>query len=817
MALLFKWLARALTALAALAVFAFGIAYYLASHSLPDYDADYAVDGLNAPLEIVRDNYAIPHITGKSDRDVLFGLGFAHAQDRLFQMTLMRRTVQGRLSEVFGEDTYGVDVLLRALDLYGISTRTAELQSDEVKAELEAYSDGVNAYITLIREEALGRGAPEFFLFSNQIAPWTPADSVAILKLMALQLSDQAATEVLRAKLSLRLSPERLADIMPLPPEAVIDLPDFASIDWPDRDFAAMPPPHPLSPIRPVGLAGASNAWAAGPERSAAGASLLATDPHLGLTAPSIWYLAQLDLEETRAIGGTIPGIPGILVGRNDAIGWGLTSSYLDDQDIYIEKLNPDDPTEYLTPEGYSQFRIKPVVISIKDQPARTETLRWTRHGPVIPMGHFGADQITPQGHVAALSWTAFEEDDKTIGATLGLMRAATIPQARELTRQFVSPSTNLVIADRNEIALQTMGRVPKRQAGHNSRGQIPAAGWAAVNDWQGYLPWESNPKAINPAGGIVVNTNNRLVDRPFPEHFSYHWGDTHRIERAKRLLNGREFHTLDSFIEAQTDTVSEAARSVVSLIGKDLWFTGEPAAQGTRERLRQTALEAMAAWNGEMSEHQPEPLIYAAWARALQRRLIIDDLGPLATKLSDPDPLFLERVFRDTDGAGIWCDIRTSTEIETCQDAARLALDEALLELTETYGGRLEGWRWGVAHQALHRHEVLGRIPVLQWIFNIRQDTPGGDNTLLRGKTDPGSDEPYLNVHAGGFRGVFDFADPDASVFIIATGQSGHFLSRHYDDMSLLWRRSEYIPMSLDPELARGGSVGITSLTPRP
>jgi penicillin amidase len=207
--------------------------------------------------------------------------------------------------------------------------------------------------------------------------------------------------------------------------------------------------------------------------------------------------------------------------------------------------------------------------------------------------------------------------------------------------------------------------------------------------------------------------------------------------------------------------------------------------------------------------------LIYAAWLRALQDRLVRDELGPLASTLKHVEPLFVERVFRDVDGAAVWCDIRQSAPIETCPDMARLALDDALVWIAENWGDQLESLRWGDAHQAAHDHQVLGEVPLLRHFVNIRQSTSGGDNTLLRGRTSGTDPNPFQNVHGAGYRGVYDFADPDSSVFVISTGQSGHMLSRHYDDLAQLWRRGEYIPMSLDEGLARAGAVGITRLEP--
>ena len=280
--------------------------------------------------------------------------------------------------------------------------------------------------------------------------------------------------------------------------------------------------------------------------------------------------------------------------------------------------------------------------------------------------------------------------------------------------------------------------------------------------------------------------------------------------------MQNRQVHTRESFIEAQNDIVSFSARSLLPLVAADLWFKDEAAPEGTPERQRQKALELLANWNGEMNEHLPEPLIYAAWLRSLQARLIGDELGPLADEFTHVEPLLIERAFRNIDGAAAWCDVIQSSIVETCPQMALLALDDALIWIEEKWGPALESLRWGDAHQATHDHPVLGKIPVVRYFVNIRQSTSGGDNTLQRGLSKGTGPDPFENVHGAGYRGVYDFADPDSSVFITSTGQSGHFLSRHYDDLAQLWRRGEYIPMSLDLDLARAASVGTTHLIPK-
>jgi penicillin amidase len=816
----FRWTLRAFLLVLGLGTLGLGGVYYFVSRSLPDYNAAWSVAGISSPVEIVRNNADVPHIFAANDNDAFYALGFAHAQDRLWQMTMLRRTVQGRLSEIFGERTLPTDELLRRLDLYGLALSSVDAQDASTKAALTSYSAGVNAWIEQVNEGALGRGAPEFFLFSSQIDAWAPADSIAIIKLMALQLSSHLDTEVLRAELSLTLSPARLSDILPDTPGAgIMALPQYSALmpgvipGLAPQRMATLD--QPLSPFSSAQMAGASNAWAAAASRAAGGGGLLANDPHLDFTAPSIWYLARLHLSSGDVIGATIPGMPLVLLGRSELLGWGLTSSYLDDQDVVMEKINPDNPDQYLTPQGPKDFKQARTIITVKDAAPVTITQLWSEAGPILPAHFYDLGTVTPTGAVAALEWTALDGADTSMSAAMALMRAHSVDAAIAATEGFVAPSQNLMLVDANNIALQMIGRMPKRNAAHQTQGRMPAAGWQGLNRWEGFFAYSDNPVVNNPTSGLIGNTNNKIVDRPFPNHVSFDWGDTQRIQRWLALMKTREVHTRDSFIEAQLDTVSPTVRTLLPLIGKDLWFTGEAAPAGTPDRMRQDALDLLAKWNGEENEHLPEPLIAEAWLRSLQDHLTRDEIGPLVDVMTHVNPDFIERVYRNTDGASVWCDVVQSAAAESCADIAKAALEDALLHLSEIYGPAIESWRWGDAHQALHDHPVLGRVPILHHFVNIRQSTSGGDNTLMRGQSRGTGANPYENVHGGGYRGVYDFADPESSVFIIATGQSGHPLSRHYDDLSELWRRGEYLPMTLDPQLARAGAVGITLLTP--
>lgn len=817
MVAVFRWLVRLTVGLIAVGIALALLAWYFTVRSLPDYNATYQVSGISAPVEIVRSTDDVPHIFGKTDADVFFALGLVHAQDRLFQMTVLRRAAQGRLAEIYGPAVLPADELARRLELYRNARASLDAQDPETRAALEAYAQGVNAWIRQVNLDARGRGAPEFFLFPDDIAYWEPADSLAILKLLAASSTVQIRREVLRARLSLS-APQRGQEIMAEPGEP--PLPPYASL-FPGAPFAGTERRAARSDWS-LGLAGylapalgaSANGWAAAPNRTAAGGALLANDPQFALTAPGLWYLARLELGSGGAIGGTIPGIPAILSGRSTHLAWGITPAQIDDQDLFIEEVQPGDPNRYRGAEGWTGFQTRREALRVKGAEDLTITLRTTENGPVLPGGHLGIDSILPAGHVAALAWTGGHGEDSSMSALVGLMRAPDREAAAKVLGQMVAPALSVTLADAKGVAQVLAGALPVRLPVAQTQGRLPSPGWNPADRWQGMAPAPSALVDLAPKDGVVATAGAVQPNEPL---LGYDRGDSFRQSRLQHLLGTREVHSRDSFIAAQNDVVSPVARTLLPLVGADLWFTGEPAAQGTPERQRQDALALLANWDGAMSEHLPEPLIYSAWMRALQHRIVQDELGPLADDLTELYPRFIERVFRDTDGAGIWCDVRQSSPVETCTQIARQALDAALLDLTTRFGPDLASWRWGDLHRARHVHPALGNLRGISYLVNLLQSTSGSGSTVaLAGSLGYGSN-PWLNVTGAAYRGVYDLADPDSSVFVISTGQSGHPLSRHYDDLSELWRRGEYIRMSLDPGLARAAAEGVTRLVPAP
>ena len=806
---LFRWFLRLTLGLIVGLLLATALIWYFAVRSLPDYDASYRVAGITAPVEIVRSTENVPHIFAKTDSDAYFALGLAHAQDRLFQMTVLRRAAQGRLAEIYGERALPADDLARRMGIARAARESLAAQTPQTRAALQASADGVNPGIELVTQGAVGRGAPEFFLFPDDIAYWQPADSLAVLKLFAASSSRQIPAEVLRAQLSL-VAPERGQDLVASLGEPL--MPAYASLFSAARISPTQPAPTEGWPydlsgyMRPFTGQGAT-AFAADGQRTTAGLPLLANDPQAALTMPSLWYLARMQLQSGDVIGATIPGIPAVMSGRSAKLAWGFVPAQIDDADIHIEEIQPGDMNRYRGITGWQDFTARREIIRVRDGEERAITLRETENGPLLSATSFGLGSVTPPGFAASLSWTGLTPEDRTMSALIGVMTAPDRATAFTAAQDWVAPAARLSLADRDGIAERLVGLVPQRLPENATLGRMPTPGWIAGNRWQAIGHPESPDVTEN---GLDLSTGALTGDA-----YGFDGDSALRRERLRRLLDGREVHSRDSFIETQLDIVSPAARALLPLVGADLWFTGEPAALGTPERQRQDALRLLAEWDGAMSEHLPEPLIYAAWMRALQDRLIRDELGPLADHISALQPSFIERVYRNRGGAAAWCDIRQSAAVESCSTVARQALDAAILDLTDRYGPDVTSWRWGDAHEAVQMHPALGPIPRLGWIANLRQSLSGGDTTLARAPVADAGGRPFRPTTGAGYRGVYDLADPDSSVFIIASGQSGHPFSRHYDDLAVKWRRGEYITMSLDPDLARAAAAGVTRLFP--
>jgi penicillin G amidase len=773
-----KWTGRLLAALLVVAVLTGVGAYFWLERSLPQTEGERQVAGLGASVEILRDGHGIPHIYADSVNDAVFALGFVHAQDRLWQMHIQRRIAEGRLAELAGPPALVIDKFMRAFDFRYYAQAAYERLPPETQNALNAYAAGVNAVIA-DRDRPL---PPEFFLLQTEPEPWKPSDTLMLGKLLAVGLSTNAFSEISRARLQGILGAEQLAQFLPpYPGDAPVALPDLAALyeKSPLRQFASMLPPEWTWT--------ASNNWVVSGARTESGKPLLANDPHLGLTVPSVWYLAHMSVKGRNIIGGTMPGIAGVLAGRTDRIAWGVTNTGGDVQDLYLEKLNPDNPDEYLTSEGYKPFEKRVEKFKVRFGRDVVHTYNISRHGPVMPSDWPGFEETVGEGHALALAWTALAEDDLTALTIHSIWEAENWQTFRESLRNYAVPMQNFVYADVDgDIAFMAPARVPMRKPENDLKGLAPAPGWEAKYDWAGFIPFDELPQALNPAQGFVVTANHKIVPDHYAHFITAEWEDPYRARRIEELIRARPKHDVESFRLMQMDDISTMARDFMPLM----------LATEAEDENGRMALAMLRNWNVSMDAGKPEPLIFAAWYRALTKEVYADELGKEFKQFRRPRPVMMYNVLNNAGGAARWCDNVQTPEPEDCTTALSRALTAALKELRSAHGKNMKSWRWDGPHRAIHNHRPFGDIPLLQALFNLETPTSGGIYTVNRGHYRFGDNRPYAHVHGSGYRAVYDLADPEKSIFIISTGQSGNPYSPHYGDMDGDWAAGRYLPM---------------------
>ena len=676
---------------------------------MPSPSGALAIAGLSAPVEVVRDREGVPHVFAGSTDDLFCALGFLHAQDRLWQMELTRRTGQGRLSEMFGERTFTTDVFLRTLDLYGHAERSLAVLSPEIRRNLEAYARGVNAFIDpqdRAPRAAAAAGVPAAAPRARAVArgrqPRHRQADGAEPQHQSQPRDDAPGARRGRSYLGGDRGPAAARRDHRAPAAA--------------RARRALSPPAPVRRQRNAGLAtvddliggGASNNWVVSGSRTRSGKPLLANDPHLRLSAPAIWYLAHLALEQPGAsvvnvVGATLAGVPLVVLGRSDTLAWGFTNTGPDVQDVFIEKINPDDPKQYLTPDGWRPFVAEPMAITVKGVGVRTLERRRTRHGPVLPGFYRNLEGLLGPGYVAALQWTALTDDDTTIAAGVFDPGIRGVRDYMERMRQYVVPMQSMVLADVDgNIGMIAPGRVPVRDPANKVAGRAPVPGWDATYDWKGYLKFEDLPRVVNPPAGAIGTANARIVGPDYPHHLTYDWDTEYRQQRVKELVLDRDGHDVASMRAAQADVLSPAFARL-----KPLMIAAARRAGGADPAV----LDRLDRWDATMRADAPEPLIFMAWERETVRAIYRDDLGGAFERYFDTRALALTRLLEGRATSRDWCDDRTTPARETCDEVIAGALATALTDLEKRYGSDRSRWRWGTAHFAYGEHRPFGLV----------------------------------------------------------------------------------------------------------
>jgi penicillin amidase len=761
--------------------------------TLPPSAQEIHIPGLSAPVEISFDQDGIPRIRAESALDGAAALGFVHARDRLFQMELMRRNASGRLSEIAGAPTLPLDRMMRTLGLRRRAVADLAALPDDARAMLEAYARGVNAWI-----EARGRFAAPEFLVLGAPEPWQPVDSLLWGKTMGLWLSSNWRTELSRLELTGRV-PQQLIDQLwptvqstPGPAAAGPESRRFGSAsDALERLLPGFPGPFTLPST-------ASNEWAVDGRHTASGAPLLAGDPHLALGFPAIWYLARLETPGHVLAGATAPGIPFLVLGHNGHVAWTFTTTGADVQDVFVEtQVGSGD---YQTPDGPRPFAVREERIKVRGQADEILTVRETRHGPVV------SDLLGKDGPLLAVAMGNLQPNDTAAAGLLNLNRAETVAQVGEVAPMITSPVQNLLVADRQAIGLFLTGRVPLRRAGD---GSAPVSGDGS-HDWIGWASGSALPHIVAPESGRLVNANEPVTSDPSGPGGRVFLGrdafGDWRARRIRDLLAASDRHTAADFAHIQTDVRSEFARQILPAL---------LAVSGAGEQaMRAQAL--LRDWDGSMTVDAPQPLIFNAWVDQFDRAVLrqagvrpsqggpmLDFVAFILSRkpIAGPGPDARLR----TDQTGVahghdqataqWCD-------GDCPSMLKAALEVAVQTLRDEYGPDPAQWRWGTAHQAVFAHPVLRQIPLIGALAAFQIAAPGDDSTVDRGGTDSG----LQDVHGAAYRGVYDLADLDRSLFVVAPGQSGHMLSRHARDFLARWRDGATValgPLALHTEAA--------------
>jgi penicillin G amidase len=617
---------------------------------------------------------------------------------------------------------------------------------------------------------------------------------------MALDLTGNYRSELLRAGLARTLSAEQLAFLYPeYPRTAPTTLAELAALyhQLPlDALYAALPPAdHPVY---------ASNNWVVDGARSASGKPLLANDPHLSFGAPGIWYLARLKTPEREIAGGTAAGGPLVVIGHNHRIAWGFTTTVSDVSDLFIEKIDPADPERYLTPHGSAPFEKRQETIEVRGAASIPLTIRTTRHGPVLsdilPAGY-----VEP-GYVLALAASFLIDDDRSAEALWHVNRAADWESFRTALSSFVVPQQNMVFGDADgTIGFIAPALIPIRK---NGNGWLPVPGWTGEYDWTGFVPFDELPQASNPDRGHFVSANNKIVPDSYPHFLSRDWDLPYRAERIEELLAAEPRQSPAASAAIQADTLSLAAQRLVPLMTRIV-----PDGDMPRE-----AIQRLQAWDFRMDAAAVEPLLFTAWLRSFARQLFFGNLGEAAAGYWGLNPPVVKAVLT---GRSEWCTNAMSPVAggapgrapagEGCGALLAASLDAALAELSREFGPDMAQWQWGRAHIARFPNTVLGRIPGLRYWFDVGIATDGAFDTVNRGATTIRDDaRPYEHRHGAGFRIITDLAAPGDSRMIVAPGQSGNPLSPHFSDLLQRWRDFEYLVPG------RAAPVATLTLAPR-
>ena len=782
---------------------------------LPQLDGALQAPGLAARVEVLRDARGVPHLRALSIEDCYFAQGYITAQDRLWQMDLSRRLAQGELAEIFGQRALPPDIENRKLGFRLAAERGAEQLPANLRRLLSAYARGVNAFIST----HAGRLPIEFAMLRYQPRPWREADSISVALNMAKMLNTSWPNDLVREQVRALLSPELYADLFPH--DSPLEHPVAEMVSGPARavppDEASLAPAPPLplaaglDPVLDALLAGdrpqdetdetrlalGSNNWVVSGAYTESGKPLLANDPHIAHSVPSVWYMIHLQAPGLNVSGVSLPGGPAVIIGHNDRIAWGMTNTGPDVQDLYVEKFNPADPNQYLHNGHWVEAESRDEVIKVRGAPDHHLTVRVTRHGPIIS---------GEGGRALALCWTALQPHALQF-PFLALNQARNWQEFTEALRNFTGPEQNMVYADVDgNIGYYAPAWVPVRRQGD---GSTPVPGETDAFDWIGYVPFEDLPHAFNPPGGLIATANSRVIPEGYPYFITHNWAAPFRTARIFDLLEaGTPGRTCGAANERRTAcfTVADMLKIDMDIHPlDDAWLKDAlvraAAARPPDQADARQAIQLLAPWNGEATAGSPAPLICHDTLIALRERLLRPKLGP---KLGDTNwslsTIFIEKVIDQQ--LTRWLPPGDADFNATLISS----LEEGLARIEHRRPGRdLASWRWGDTIPLTFRHPLDG-LPIAGRLFDVGPYPQAGTAATIKATT-PGAG-PSMRM-------VVDFSNLDASVQNITLGESVQITSRYFHDQFQAWYTGQSFPMLFSDQEVEHGAVHRLTLNP--
>jgi penicillin amidase len=787
----------------------FGYGLFTVRRPWPRTKGKIRVEGLQAEVTVVRDSWGVPHIYASNPHDLFFAQGYVHAQDRFWQMEFWRRMGSGRLAEILGESALGTDRFLRTLGWHRTAARELELLDGELRTTLEAYAEGVNAYISTRR----GRLGLEFTVLGfNGVdfepEPWTPLHTLTWAKAMAWDLGGNMEDELLRAHVAARLGTPAIDTVVPPYPDTypVIvphPLTEEALRAVPEAAFET----HALGEGDEIG----SNSWVLAGSRTGTGTPLLANDTHLGIQMPSIWYEVGLHCAPVgpgcpyNVVGFSFASAPGVIIGHNERIAWGVTNLGPDVQDLFVERVNPENPNQYEYEGEWLDMEIvqEEIRVAGEEEPVVVNA-RVTRHGPIINDVAGGTEGDWSLGwQPLALSWTALQPGT-LMKSVLLLDRAGNWEEFREALSYWDTPSQNFVYADvEGNIGYQAPGHIPVRASGD---GSSPVPGWSGEYEWVDTIPFDELPRAFNPPEGYIVTANNAVVGPNYPHLITLDWDPGYRARRIVALIEADNSISLVDIQAMQGDVSPVWAEDVLPYL---LVLPSD-------DRRQTEALETLRAWDKRATRDSAGAALFEAFRLHLLDLTFGDELGEqlLRQARSSATDALVDLLPNETSP---WFDDVDTPALETRDEILLRALDEAVEELTDTLGRDMDRWRWGDLHTATFENQSLGHcgVRLVERIFNRGPVAVDGTVATVY-NTGYVLDSPYGVNTVSSQRQIVDLGNLTRSVSMHTTGQSGHPFHPHYDDMIDPWRNIEYHPMLWERADVEADAEGVLVLRPK-